>query len=87
MRLHFFYDAMLGNEKIREKLLNRYTQFAKIIAEKIAQRTDKIPADYFSWVLLLLSDGLFIHQTLGNTQLDIGQFITQTEEYLKSLKN
>lgn len=86
MRLHFFYDAMLGNEKIREKLLNRYAQFAKIIAEKVAQRTDKIPADYFSWILLLLSDGLFIHQTLGNTQLDISQFIAQTEEYLKNLK-
>lgn len=83
MRLHFYYDAMLGNEKIREKLLNRYAQFAQVIAEKIAERTDKIPADYFAWMLLMLSDGLFIHQTIGNTQLDVSQFIKQTEDYLK----
>lgn len=83
MRLHFYYDAMLGNEKIRVKLLNRYAQFAQVIAEKIAERTDKIPADYFAWMLLMLSDGLFIHQTIGNTQLDVSQFIKQTEDYLK----
>lgn len=83
MRLHFYYDAMLGNEKIRVKLLNRYAQFAQVIAEKIAERTDKIPADYFAWMLLMLSDGLFIHQTIGNTQLDVCQFIKQTEDYLK----
>ena len=83
MRLHFYYETMLGNEKIREKLLNRYAQFAQVIAEKIAERTDKIPADYFAWMLLLLSDGLFIHQMIGNTQLDVRQFIQQTEEYLK----
>lgn len=83
MRLHFYYETMLGNEKIREKLLNRYTQFAQVIAEKIAERTDKIPADYFAWMLLMLSDGLFIHQTIGNTRLDVSQFIKQTDEYLK----
>lgn len=83
MRLHFFYDAMLGNEKIREKLLNRYSEFAQVIAEKIKERTDRIPADYCAWLVLLLSDGLFIHQTLGNTQLDPAQFISQTEQFIK----
>lgn len=83
MRLHFFYDAMLGNEKIREKLLNRYSEFAQVIAEKIQERTDRIPADYCAWLVLLLSDGLFIHQTLRNTQLDPAQFISQTEQFIK----
>ena len=83
MRLHIFYDAMLGNEKIREKLLNRYSEFAQVIAEKIKERTDRIPADYCAWLVLLLSDGLFIHQTLGNTQLDPAQFISQTEQFIK----
>ena len=83
MRLHLFYDAMLGNEKIREKLLNRYAQFSALIAEKIEERTDRFPPDYCAWLLLLLSDGLFIHQTLGNPQLDTGEFIRQSEEFIK----
>lgn len=83
MRLHFFYDAMLGNEVIREKLLKRYAEFETIISEKISVRTDKIPSDYFAWLILLLSDGLFIHQMLGNRNLDISDFIRQTAKYLK----
>lgn len=55
----------------------------RLLRKKIAERTDKIPADYFAWMLLMLSDGLFIHQTIGNTQLDVSQFIKQTEDYLK----
>lgn len=87
MRLHFFYDAMLGNNKIREKLLKRYNEFASVISEKIRERTDSVPADYCAWLLLLLSDGLFIHQTLGNTNLDPAEFITQTEQFTKTFLN
>lgn len=83
MRLHLFYDAMLGNEKIREKLLSRYSEFATVISEKISARTDRVPADYCAWLLLLLSDGLFIHQTLGNTELDPAKFIQQTEAFIQ----
>lgn len=86
MRLHFFYDAMLGNEEIRTKLLNRYREFSALIAGKMAQRTDKMSAEYLAWLVLLLSDGLFIHKTLHNDALDVGAFITQTAEYAKELK-
>lgn len=83
MRLHFFYDAMLGNERIREKLLSRYREFAVYIAEKISERSSSVPPDYLAWLLLFLSDGLFIHQTIGNEHLDIEQFILQTEEIFR----
>lgn len=86
MRMHFFYDAMLGNEKIRERLLERYTEFARIISQKIGERTQVLPPDYLAWLLLLLSDGLYIHQTIGNTSLDVAEFIQKTEGYLKSAK-
>lgn len=79
MRLHLFYDAMMGDESIRQKLLNRYKEFAQILAEKIGQRTDTFPPDYLAWLLLVLSDGLYIHQTLQNPLLDIPQFIRQSE--------
>ena len=74
MRLHFFYDAMLGNEEVRVKLLKRYEEFAALIAEKISERTNKLPAEYFTWLILLASDGLFIHKTLKNETLDVNKF-------------
>ena len=85
MRLHFFYDAMLGNEDIREMLLARYQEFATLIAGKIAERTDKIDAEYLSWLILLLSDGLFIHKMLHNEDINIDAFIKQTAELGKLL--
>lgn len=82
MRLHLFYDAMMGDESIRRRLLNRYKEFAQILSEKIGERTDAFPPDYFAWLLLVLSDGLYIHQTLGNPLLDISKFIRQSEIFL-----
>ena len=76
MRLHFFYDAMLGNEEIRLKLLTRYQE----------ERTENADAQYLSWLILLLSDGLFIHKTLRNDALDVDAFIGQTAEYARLLK-
>lgn len=85
MRLHFFYDAMLGNKEIRQKLLSWYTRFAELISEKIGERTQKLSPEYLSWLILLVSDGLYIHQTLGNENLDIDDFISKTAEYAKLL--
>ena len=82
MRLHLFYDAMMGNEQIRQKVLNRYVEFSGIISKKIGERTDSVSPDYLAWLLLVLSDGLFIHKTLDNPQLDIEEFIRQSEKYL-----
>lgn len=81
MRLHLFYDAMQGNERIREKLLQRYSEFAEIIAQKIGERTDSVSPDYLAWLLLLLSDGLYIHQTLDNPDLNVAEFIRQSSEF------
>lgn len=85
MRFHFFYDAISGNEMIREKLLERYQRFATLISEKIQERTDHMDPAYLAWMMLMLSDGLLMHKMLGNTQIDTGIFIKQTEQYLKQL--
>ena len=85
MRLNFFYDAMMGNEEVREKLLKRYDDFEHIIAEKIGERTEAMSADYLAWVILLLSDGLFIHQTIHNDRVDSEAFIKQTGTFIKLL--
>ena len=84
-RMHLIYAAMLGNEHTRKKLIERYAQFNRLIAEKIGERTDRLPADYLAWLVLLVSDGLIIQQTLKNKGLDIDGFIRQSAEFIKRL--
>lgn len=83
LRLPLFYDAMIGNEEIRTHLIRRYRSFAELIAEKISERTSKVSGVYFAWLLLLISDGLSIHQTIENEFLDTEQFIRQTASYIE----
>lgn len=85
MRLHFFYDAMLGNEDIRVKLMNRYADFAELISKKIREKNPKLPAEYITWLILLASDGLFIHKTLNNENLDTDKFIKKSGQYVKQI--
>ena len=85
LRLHLFYDAAAGNEELRKRLLERYSDFAKILAQKISERTSDISPEYLAWLLLLLSDGLFIHKTIRDPQVDVDQFIAESETYLERI--
>lgn len=85
MRMHLLCDAITGNEEIRRKLLTRYDEFEKLIAEKIGERTDKLPPAYFSWLILFVSDGLFLQRLLGNPDMDIDEFIDITARYVRLL--
>ena len=55
-----FDAALLGDEEIRSKLIHRYDEFQKLISSKIAERTDRVSADYFTWLILTVSDGIII---------------------------
>ncbi len=85
VRVQLLFDAMTGNEEIRQKLVERYTAFQKIIAEKIAERTNAVDSDYLSWLILLVSDGLFIQRITGGN-VDTERFLGQTIDYLKMIK-
>lgn len=85
MRLHFFYDAMMGNEEVRTKLMQRYKDFADLISNKIKERNASLPAEYITWLILLVSDGLFIHKTLENENVDTDMFIKQSGQYVKEM--
>ena len=85
LRLHFFYDAMLGNEDIRIKLMKRYADFSELISSKIRERNPKLPAEYITWLILLASDGLFIHKTLHNENLDVDAFIKHSGRFVKQI--
>lgn len=83
LRVHLFYDAMLGNEEVRTRLIRRYSEFEEMIAKKIAERTDAIPADYLAWLILLASDGLLMQNLLRNEAVDTKAFIAKSTEYIK----
>lgn len=85
IRMPLLNSAMLGNEAIRRKLLDRYDEFEKLIAEKIAERTDIVEADYLTWLILLASDGLIIQEALKNESFDVSTFISRSSEYIKQL--
>ena len=78
---------MMGNAEVKAKLLKRYEDFEKIIAEKISERTSAMDPDYLAWAVLLLSDGLYIHQTIGNSMIDYDKFISQTALFVESLED
>ena len=83
MRLHLIHAAMLGDEELREKLLARYRAFETLIAEKIAERTDAVQADYLTWLILLASDGLIVQEALRNADFDADAFLRQSTAYLR----
>lgn len=86
MRLHLICSAMLGNEDMKRKLAGLYKDFFGLISQKIAERVDTISADYLTWLILLVSDGLIIQRILQNESLDVDAFIRHSAELLKNLK-
>ena len=86
MRLHLIHAAMLGDEALRAKLIDRYAAFERLIAEKIAERTDVVSADYLTQLILLASDGMIVQEALRNDNFDAAAFVRQSEAYLRVLR-
>lgn len=82
LRFHFFFEATNGNEVIRQKLIERYQRFAELIASKVTDKSDLDP-QYVAWLLLMLSDGMILHNMLKNPYVDTKDFIQKTETYFK----
>lgn len=74
LRLYLLSAAALGNEKVRQKLLEKYAQFKTLLAQKFAERQEGA-CDKSVWLVLALMDGLLIQNQLGNTALDIPELI------------
>ena len=76
MRLHLIHAAMLGDEALRAKLIERYAAF---------ERTDAVSADYLTQLILLASDGMIVQEALRNDNFDAAAFVRQSEAYLRVL--
>lgn len=81
LRTHLISEAQIGDEATRQKLINRYDEFHKLISNKIAERTN-IPADFLTWLILLVADGIIVQENIGNEKFDTDKFIKQCSAYL-----
>lgn len=86
IRMHIFAEAEFGDEALRQKLIHRYEDFEALISSKIAERTN-IPADFLTWLILLVSDGIILQSAIGNTRFDSEAFIEQGVEMLLKFQN
>lgn len=87
LRTQLICEAQIGDEATRQKLIKRYDEFHTLISNKIAERTN-IPADFLTWLILLVSDGIIIQENIGNDNFDKEKFIAECSEYIiKFTKN
>ena len=84
--MHIFAEAEFGDEALRQKLIQRYEDFEALISSKIAERTN-IPADFLTWLILLVADGILLQSSIGNTRFDSEAFIEQGAQMLMKLQN
>ncbi len=84
-RLHLLYNACVGNEYVRESLIKRYEKFQRDFAHRIAERAGDENAEYLAWTALLISDGLIVQKALDNPDIDVDEYIKQTDEFIKKL--
>lgn len=84
LRLQLLAEAQLGNESLRQSLTGLYQNFQGLIRGKIAERTE-LPADFLTWLLLLVCDGIIVQEAIGNTAFDREAFLTEGIRYLQEL--
>lgn len=84
LRMHLLSEAQLGDEVLRQRLITRYEEFQALISQKIAERTG-IPADFLTWLVLLLSDGLIVQEAIKSDALDREAFLHQGVRVLRVL--
>ena len=84
LRLQLLAEAQLGNEALRQNLTALYQNFQGLIRRKIAERT-ALPADFLTWLLLLVCDGIIVQESIGNAAFDREAFLTEGIRYLRKL--
>ncbi len=92
LRLHLTLEAVNGDEKIRQQLLDRYTLFRKELGRLVVQRLlrKNLPPEeaekkeyFYGWLLVLLVDGMMLQNLMQNDELDE---IAITEELVNMLR-
>lgn len=78
LRLYLIGAAVSGHEALRQKYIERYQQFRDTIAQELAVRLPQGDADYLTWLVLTILDGLLVQRRLDNPHFDAQGFIAKT---------
>ena len=84
LRLQLLAEAQLGNEALRQSLTALSQYFQGLLGRKLAART-ALPADFLTWLLLLVCDGIIVQESIGNAAFDREAFLTEGIRYLRKL--
>lgn len=84
LRIQLLAEAQMGNETLQTGLSTLYRNFHGLIRGKIAERTE-LPADFLTWLLLLVCDGIIVQEAIGNTAFDREAFLTEGIGYLREI--
>lgn len=84
LRVQLMSEAQLGDETLRQGLITLYRNFQGLIRQKIAERTD-LPADFLTWLILLVCDGIIVQESIGNSGFDREAFITEGIRHLQDI--
>ena len=84
LRLQLLAEAQMGNETLQQGLTTLYQNFQGLIRRKIAERTD-LPADFLTWLLLLVCDGIIVQEAIGNAAFDREAFLQEGIQYLREM--
>lgn len=82
LRLYLIGAGASGHEALREKLVEQYVCFQRMLAEKLRERGAGEQAEYAAWLVLTVMDGILIQSQLGNPRFDAPGFIRKTVERL-----
>lgn len=84
LRIQLLSEAQLGDETLRQGLNTLYRNFQGLIRQKIAERTD-LPADFLTWLILLVCDGIIVQEAIGNSAFDREAFISEGIRHLQDI--
>ncbi|WMJ22856.1 TetR/AcrR family transcriptional regulator [Paludicola sp. MB14-C6] len=83
LRLYLVGAAVSGNEPLRQKYVEKYSQFKTRLTQEIAIRSKNDDADYIVWLLLTVMDGVLIQNQLHNADFNKDDFIKKTVELIQ----
>lgn len=85
LRLYLIGAGVSGHSALRERYTERYGEFHRTLAQKIAERAPGVDAGYITWLLLTVMDGVLVQRQLGNPAFDAEHFLHETAEIATGL--
>ena len=85
LRLYLIGAGISGRDALRKRYVERYAEFHETLAREIAKRAPEAEADYLTWLLLTVMDGVLVQRQLENPVFDAENFIRRTAAVANTL--